>query len=109
MDTDIDDPIYIFNDGGTFIKFNYKQNKLYYLYIRREDKEAKYFFSTVKGMEIKYSELDQKRVEAVRNLQEWLGFPSDVHLANAIEYNVLGMCLYNKRDIGIAKKVDGKV
>ena len=43
----------------------------------------------------------------MRELQERLGFPSDVTLANAIEYNVLGTCQYIRRDIRIANKIFG--
>ena len=56
------------------------------------DKDKKgCFFATVKGMKAMISKLDYKRTEAIRELQERLGYPSDVDLARAIEYNVLGI------------------
>ena len=48
--------------------------------------------TTVKGMEMQYLALDQKYTAAVRSLQECLGFPSDVDLANAINCSVVGNC-----------------
>ena len=53
------------------------------------------------------SQLDCKQAEAIRDLQERLRSPSDVDLANAIKYNVLGTCQFSWRDIRIANKIFG--
>ena len=58
-------------------------------------------------MKKQYSDADYNRAKGVRKLQERLGFPSDADLANALEYNVLGPCEYNARDIMIANKLFG--
>ena len=45
----------------------------------------------------------------MRSLQRRIGFPpSDNDLANAIDYNVVGNCQFNQRDIRIANKIHGK-
>ena len=45
--------------------------------------------------------------ETCRGLQERLGFPSDIDLANAIDYNIVGNCQLNQRDIQIANNIFG--
>ena len=54
-----------------------------------------------------FSKMGVKRAEAVRNLQERLGFPSDTTLAKAIAYDVLGTFQFNRRDIRIANIIWG--
>ena len=44
---------------------------------------------------------------AVQSLQKCLGFPNDVNLANAIDYNIIGTFQFNHRDICIANKIYG--
>ena len=68
-------------------------------------KKEQCHFTTVKGMEMQYSALDRKRAAVVRSLQECLGFPSNVDLANAINYNIVGNCQLNQRNIRIANKI----
>ena len=100
MNTKIDDAIYIFNDEGQYLRFRRVKHNLYGVHLGQGNPTNKcYLFSTVQGQKSLFSDLDCKRAEAVRALQERLGFPSDVDFANAIEYNVLGTCEYNRRDI----------
>ena len=108
MDTDIDNAIYVYGEDGKYLRFGKTENNLYCCELKpnQENKED-CFFSTVKGRKAMFSKLDCKRAAAVRELQERLGFPSDVILAKAIEYNVLGTCQYNRRDIRIANKIFG--
>ena len=108
MDTDIDDAIYVYGEDGKYLRFGKTENNLYCceLNIDQENKED-CFFSTVKGRKAMFSKLDCKGAAAVRELQKRLGFPSDVTLAKAIEYNILGTCQYNRRDIRIANKIFG--
>ena len=42
------------------------------------------FSTTVKGIEMNYLVLDQKKAEAVRELQEKLGFSNNIDFVNAI-------------------------
>ena len=59
-------------------------------------------------MDLECSELDRKRAIALRSLQKKIEFPSDNDLANAIDYNVIGKCQFNRRDICIVNKRDGR-
>ena len=72
-----------------------------------EEEKETCLFATIKGKMAMFSELDQKRAKAVRELQERLGFPSNIDLAKAIEYNTLGTCQFNIRDIRIASLIFG--
>ena len=54
-----------------------------------------------------FTKADYKRAKAVQNLQSRLGFPSTIDLANVMEYNVLGACDFNRRDIRMAEKIFG--
>ena len=65
----------------------------------REEEEQQCFSTTVKGMEIQYLDLDHKLTIGVWSLQEQLDFPSDIDLANAIDYNILGTRQYNRWDM----------
>ena len=108
MNTEIDDAIYIFNDEGQYLRFGRVKHNLYGVHLGQGNPTNKcYMFSTVQGQKSLFSDLDCKRAGAVRDLQERLGFPSDVDFANAIEYNVLGTCEYNRQDIRIANKIFG--
>ena len=100
MDTEIFNAIYAFNDDVTYIKFSYTKQNVYCMHIGRKDNKQQCFFTTVKVIEMKYSILHQKQALVVQALQENLRLPSNVDLANVIEYNILGTCQYNQCDIG---------
>ena len=107
-DTDIDNTIYVFNDDGSYICFHQMKQDVYEMQIRDGAKMAEcHALTTVKETEMQYSALDRKCAEAVRSLKERLGFPSDIDLANAIDYNIVGNCQLNQRDIQIANKIFG--
>ena len=95
MNTAIDDAIYIYGDKGKYLRFSKTKTGLYKMELHLDKDKKGCFFATVKGMKAMFSELDCKRAEAVRELQERLGYPSDVDLARAIEYNVLSTCQFN--------------
>ena len=93
MNTKIDDAIYVFNNKGQYLRFGRVKHNLYGMHLGEEDpKNMCYVFSTVQGQKLFFSDLNYKQAEAMRDLQERLGLPSDVDFANAIEYNVLGIC-----------------
>ena len=107
MNAAIDDAIYVYDRDGKYIRFARTKANLYCAYLHPDDGEDKCYLSTVKDRKALFTEADCKRAEAVRNLQSRLGFPSDVDLTNAMEYNVLGPCNFNRRDIRIAEKIFG--
>ena len=87
--TRVDDAIYVqSNDEGKYLQFqrDHKFN-LYYTAISKADVDEHCYLDTVKQEKTLISKLDQKRVEAVRILQERCGFPSDKNFINALERN----------------------
>ena len=88
-----------------YVRFARTKANLYYAYLHPDDGEDKCYLTTVKDRKAMFSEADCCRVEVVQNLQSRFGHPSDVDLANAIEYNVLGSCNFNRRDMRIAYKI----
>ena len=77
--TKIDDTIYVQSkDDSKYLRFqrDYKANL---------DKHC--YLNTVKEGKTTFSILDQKRLEAVRILQERCGFPSDEDFIHALECN----------------------
>ena len=108
MNIIVNDAFYIINNKGKYLQFGCLKHNLYGVYLRdRKPEEVCYAFSTVDGNNALFSELDCKQAKAVRNLQERTGYPSNIDLANAIEYNFLGTCEINRRDICIANKMFG--
>ena len=65
------------------------------------------YFNTAKKGKGLFSILDQKRVEAVRNLQERCAFPSYQDFSNALEYNSIEGVEFLKRDVNIANEIYG--
>jgi hypothetical protein len=108
MDTAIDDAFYVFNDDGTYIRFARTANGMYCININVNDDDTMVMaHQTVEGESAKYSNLDCRRAEKIRDLQEILACPSDFDLANAVENNVIGNNPFTRRDIRIAKQIYG--
>ena len=107
MNTAIDDAIYVYDEDRKYVRFARTKANLYCAYLHPDDREDKYYLLTVKDRKAMFSEADCRRAEAVRKLQSRLGHPSDVDLANTMEYNVLSPCDFNRRDIRIAHKILG--
>lgn len=105
INTAIDDTIYEYNEGGKYIRVARTKKYLYCAYLHPDDREDKCYLLTVKDMKVMFSEVDCRRVEAIQNLQLKLEHPSDVDLVNTMEYNVLSLCDFNRRDIRIAHKI----
>ena len=69
--------------------------------------EENCYFNTVKRGKGLFSILDQKREEAVSNLQEHCAFPSDKDFINTLEcYSIKGVD-FVRRDVNIANKIYG--
>ena len=65
------------------------------------------YLNTVKDRKTTFSILDQKRVEAVRILQERYGFLSDENFINALECNSIEGVDFGRRDVMITNKIYG--
>jgi hypothetical protein len=63
---------------------------------------------TVKGKSARFSAIDCRRAEKLRNLLEvLLACPSDMDLANAVKHNIIGNNPFTGWDIRIAKQIYG--
>jgi hypothetical protein len=108
MDTAIDNAFYVFNEDGTYIRFERTNNGMYCIDIHTgDDDNIVLAHQTVKNESAHFSAIDCRRAAKVRALQEALACPSDVDLANAIEHNVIGNNPFTRRDVRIAKKLFG--
>ena len=107
MNTAVNDAVCMYDEDEKYIRFAKAKANLCCAYLHPDDGENKCYLATVKDRKVMFSEADRRRAEAVQNLQSRLGHPSDVDLANAMEYNVLGPCNFNRRDIRIAHKIFG--
>jgi hypothetical protein len=108
MDTAIDNAFYVFNEDGTYIRFERTSNGMYCIDINtNEHDQVVMAHQTVKGESAHFSAIDCRRATKVRELQEALACPSDVDMANAIEHNVIGNNPFTRRDVCIAKKIFG--
>ena len=80
---------------------------MYYINIIETNEEEHCYFNTVKKGKGLFSILDQKRVEAVRNLQECRVFLSNGDFINALEYNSSEGMDFRRRDVDIANEIYG--
>jgi hypothetical protein len=91
-----------------YIRFSQTSNGMYFIDINNdEDDHVVMAHQTVKGESAHFSAIDCRRAAKVCDLQEILACPSDVDLANAVKYNVIGNNPFTRRDIRIAKKIFG--
>ena len=64
-------------------------------------------FNAVKKGKSLFSIFDQKRVEAVRTLQERCVFPSEEDFINTLEFNSIEGMDFGRRDVNIANEIYG--
>jgi hypothetical protein len=109
MDTAIKNAFYVFNEDGSYIKFIPSNNGMYCLDIGSDDNNKPHVMTIqiVKDEQLKFSNIDCTRAEAIRKLQEVLACPSDFDLANAVEHNITGNNPFTRRDVRIAKQIYG--
>jgi hypothetical protein len=108
MDTAIDNAFYVFNEDGTYIRFTRTTNGMYCIDINTDENATMVMaHQTVKGESAKFSALDCRGAEKIRDLQEVLACPIDFDLANVVEHNVIGNNPFTQRDVWIAKQIFG--
>ena len=73
--------------------------------ISEADGDEHCYLNTAKQGKVLYSILDQKRVEAVKILQERCAFPSDHDFVNALECNSIEGADFGRRDVKIANDI----
>jgi hypothetical protein len=106
LDTSIDNAFYVYDDDGSYIKFELNKNNLYCLHVD-DGSSPHIFLTTVDGKSKSYSDLDVRRATLARDIQNRLVLPSDVDFANSLENGTIPECGVNRRDIRIAKDIFG--
>jgi hypothetical protein len=108
MDTAIDNAFYVSNEDGTYARFSKTPNGMYCININSDgDDHVVMTHQTVKGESAHFSAIYCRRAAKIPDLQEILGCPSDVDLANAVEHSVIGNNPFTGRDVRISKKILG--
>ena len=99
MNTAVENAFYVHNkDDGTYMKYTQCPRTNLYTYVIEEGKENNVLLhSTVEEESNKFSQIDQTRVKAVREMQQVLESPSNYDMANAIENNVVGATPFARR------------
>ena len=77
--------------------------------ISKADGDEHCYLNTVKHGKSLSSIIDQKRVEAVRILQERCGFPSDGDFIKALECNSIEGVVFGRIDVKIANAIYGYI
>ena len=75
--------------------------------ISEADLDKHCYLNTAKKGKTTFSILDEKRVEAVRILQEQCGFPSDKDFIHSLECNSIDGVDFGRRNVNIANKIYG--
>ena len=106
LDTSIENAFYVYDDDGSYIKFELNKNNLYCLHVD-DGSSPHVFLTTVEGQSKSYSDLDVRRATLARDIQNRLMLPSDVDFARSLENGTIAECGINRRDIRIAKDIFG--
>ena len=84
MDSVVENTINVYNDNGSFIKFIYVQIGLYCITLD-DNGDCTNFLTPVAKQKGHFFDVDNKKAELARYVQECLCLPSDVDFADAIE------------------------
>ena len=106
MNSDIENTINVYNEDGSYIKFVCVNDGLYCINLDDKNEHMNYL-TTVSEQKDHFSEIDNKRAELARYIQECLCLPSDVDFADAIEKGGIKECGVDRRHIKIANIVLG--
>ena len=106
----MDNAFYVHNrHDGLYMKYTRCPRTNLYTYVVEEGKGNDVLIhTTVEGKSERFSQIDQSRAKAVREMQEVLASSSDYDLANAIENNVAGSTPFIRRDVRIANIIHGR-
>ena len=84
MDSDVENAINEYNEGGSYIKFVCVQNGQYCIDLDNNSAHTN-FFTTVSEQKKQFSDIDNKKADLAEYVQECLSLPSDRDPADAIE------------------------
>ena len=106
MDSDVENAINVYNEDGSYIKFIYVQDALYCIDLDDSGGCTK-FLTTVSEQKEQFSDIDNKKTDLARYVQQCLCLPSDNDLADAIEKGGFQECGVDRRHIKIANIIYG--
>ena len=96
MDSDVENAINVFNEDGSYIKFGCMNNGLYCINLDDSSGQVNYL-TTVSEQKDRFSDVDNKRAELARYIQECLCLPSDKDFAKAIDIGGIKECGIDRR------------
>ena len=101
MDSDVENAINDFNEDGSYIKFVCVNDGLYCTNLDNSGGHV-YYLTTVFEQKDHFSDVDNKRAEVARYIQECLCLPSDKDFVEAIDTGGIKECGIDRRHIKIA-------
>ena len=101
MDSDVGNAINVFNEDGPYIRFVCMYDGLYCINLDNSGGCVNYL-TTASEQKDHFSDVDNKRAELARYIQECLCLPSDKDLAGAIDTGGIKLCGIDWRHIKIA-------
>ena len=84
MDSDVENVINVFGEDGSYIKFVCIQDGLYCVNLDGSGEQVNYH-TTVSKQKDRFSDIDNKKADLARYIQECLCLPPDNDFADAID------------------------
>lgn len=106
MDTDVCNSLFVHKPDGTTREFHRSDCNLYICNLL-PNKTAMPTIKTVEKQKQFYSNLDIRRADKARKLQETLGFPSTKSFLHMIDNNLIMNCPVTRRDVLVANDIYG--
>ena len=106
MDSDVENAINVYNKDGSYIKFICVQNGLCCINLD-DNRGHTNFLNTVSEQREHFSDVDNKKADLARYVQECLCLPSNKDMADAIEKGGIQECGIDQRHIKIANIIYG--
>ena len=100
MDSNVENPINVFNEDGLYIQFMCIQDGLYCINLYNSGEHDNYL-TTVSKQKDHFSDIDNKKVDLARYIKECLCLPLDNDFADAIDKSGIKECDVDRRHIKI--------
>ena len=106
MDSNVEIAINVFNEDRSYINFVCVNGGLYCINLDGSGGNVKYL-TTVSEQKYHFSDIDNKKADLARYIQERLCLPSDKDFTEAIDTGGIKECGLNRRHIKIANIILG--
>ena len=101
MDSDVENAITVFNEDGSYIKFVCVNDGLYCINLDNSGGYVNYL-TTVSEQKDHFSDVDNKKADLARYIQECLCLPFDMEFADVIDTGGIKECGIDRSHIKIA-------